>query len=114
MRHHYYGGQKLIEHYKIMGPVKAAPEAVVHEHASEPGPQYIRIHAVSPGPIPTRVAAGIDHFDKPLEHAAQRAPQPHRVNVDEVGAVAAGPSSDWARRMTANVVFVDGGSRIMG
>ena len=86
----------------------------MRELASELGAQGIRVHALSPGPIMTRAASGIDHFDELLEHTAQRAPQHHLVTIDEVGAVAAGLVSDWARRMTGNVVFVDGGSHIMG
>lgn len=110
----FYGGQKVIEHYNIMGPVKAALEAVVRELASELGAMGIRVHALSPGPIKTRAASGIEHFDELLEHAAQRAPRHHLVTIEEVGGVAAGLVSDWARCMTGNVVFVDGGSHIMG
>lgn len=109
----YYGGEKVVEHYRIMGPVKAALEAVVRELAAALGPQGIRVHALSPGPILTRAASGIEHFDELLEQAARRAPQHHLVTIDDVGAVAAGLVSDWARRMTGNVVFVDGGSHVM-
>lgn len=110
----YYGAQKVIEHYNVMGPVKAALEAVVRELAVELGPQGIRVHALSPGPIPTRAASGIAHFDDLLAQAVQRTPQRRVVTIDEVGAVAAGLVSDWSRGMTGNVVFVDGGWHVLG
>jgi enoyl-[acyl-carrier protein] reductase I len=109
----YYGAQKVIEHYNIMGPVKAALESVVRELAVELGPQGIRVHALSPGPILTRAASGIEHFDELLEHAAADSPEHHLVTIDDVGGVAAGLVSDWARRMTGNVVFVDGGAHVI-
>jgi enoyl-[acyl-carrier protein] reductase I len=110
----YYGAQKVIAHYNLMGPVKAALEAVVRELAVELGPQGIRVHALSPGPIPTRAASGIAHFDDLLAQAVQRTPQRRVVTIDEVGAVAAGLVSDWSRGMTGNVVFVDGGWHVLG
>jgi enoyl-[acyl-carrier protein] reductase I len=110
----YYGAEKVMAHYNIMGPVKAALESVVRGLASELGPQGIRVHALSPGPIQTRAASGIEHFDELLAHAAITSPQHQVVTIDDVGAVAAGLVSDWARRMTGNIVFVDGGCHIMG
>jgi enoyl-[acyl-carrier protein] reductase I len=104
----------VIEHYNIMGPVKAALEAVVRQLSAEVGSKGIRVHALSPGPILTRAASGIEHFDDLLEQAALRAPEHHLVTINDVGSVAAGLVSDWARRMTGNVVFVDGGSHVMG
>jgi enoyl-[acyl-carrier protein] reductase I len=110
----YYGAQKVVAHYNIMGPVKAALEAVVRELATELGPKGIRVHALSPGPILTRAASGIEHFDKLLAQAAERAPRHQRVTIADVGAVAAGLVSDWSRGMTGNVVFVDGGFHVLG
>lgn len=110
----YYGAQKVVEHYNIMGPVKAALEAVVRELATELGPKGIRVHALSPGPILTRAASGIEHFDKLLAQAAERAPHHQLVTIADVGAVAAGLVSDWSRGMTGNVVFVDGGFHVLG
>jgi enoyl-[acyl-carrier protein] reductase I len=110
----YYGAQKVIDHYNIMGPVKAALESVMRQMAVEFGPQGIRVHALSPGPILTRAASGIDHFDELLEQVAQHSPQHHLVSIDDVGSVAAGLVSDWSLHMTGNVVFVDGGCHVLG
>lgn len=109
----YYGAQKVVGHYNLMGPVKAALEASVRTLATELGPQGIRVHALSPGPILTRAASGIEHFDDLLEQAARMAPLHHLVTIDDVGSAAAGLVGDWARRMTGNVVFVDGGSHVL-
>lgn len=110
----YYGAQKVIGHYNLMGPVKAALEAVVRQLAMELGPRHIRVHALSSGPIRTRAASGIAAFDELLDQAAQRSPEHTLVSIEEVGAVAAGLVSDWARDMTGNVVFVDAGYHIVG
>lgn len=110
----YYGAQKVVDHYNIMGPVKAALEAVVRELATELGPKGIRVHALSSGPILTRAASGIEHFDELLAQAAGRAPQHQLVTIADVGAVAASLVSDWSRGMTGNVVFVDGGLHVLG
>jgi enoyl-[acyl-carrier protein] reductase I len=110
----YYGAQKVIGSYGIMGPVKAALESSVRYLAVELGPRRIRVHAVSPGPIKTRAATGIDHFDALLEQAAQRAPEHQLVDIDDVGAVTAMLLTDAARGMTGNVAFVDAGYHIVG
>ena len=110
----YYGAQKVVDHYGLMGPVKAALESVVRYLAAELGPSGIRVHAVSPGPIKTRAASGIGQFDELLSDAASRAPQRQLVNIADVGAVTAMLCSDAARALTGNVIFVDGGYHIMG
>jgi enoyl-[acyl-carrier protein] reductase I len=110
----YYGGQKVIDHYNVMGPVKAALEAVVRALAVELGRQNIRVHALSPGPLLTRAASGIEDFDKLLEKAAREAPLRRPLTIDDVGKVAAGLASDWAQCMTGNILFVDGGYHVLG
>ena len=110
----YYGAQKVVDHYGLMGPVKAALESVVRYLAAELGPSGIRVHAVSPGPIKTRAASGIGQFDELLSDAASRAPQRQLVSIADVGAVTAMLCSDAARALTGNVIFVDGGYHIMG
>ena len=110
----YYGAQKVIDHYGIMGPVKAALEATVRYLAAELGPAGIRVHAVSPGPIKTRAASGIGDFEQLLDEAASRAPQHQLVTIADVGAVTAMLCSDAARALTGNVTYVDAGYHVMG
>jgi enoyl-[acyl-carrier protein] reductase I len=110
----YYGAEKVIEHYNVMGPVKAALESTVRYMAHELGPKGIRVHAISPGPIRTRAASGIDRFDELMEQAAARAPVRHLVTVDEVGRVTAFLATPAARRITGGTVYVDGGYNVMG
>jgi enoyl-[acyl-carrier protein] reductase I len=110
----YYGAQKVVANYGIMGPVKAALESTVRYLADELGPKGIRVHAVSPGPIRTRAASGIGNFEALLDDAARRAPQHQLVTIRDVGVTAAMLFSDAARALTGNVVFVDGGYHVMG
>ena len=110
----FYGAEKVVEHYNLMGPVKAALESAVRYMAAELGPKGIRVHAISPGPLATRAASGIDRFDELLERAAARAPTHHLVTIDDVGAMAACLVSDSARAMTGATAYVDGGYNIVG
>jgi enoyl-[acyl-carrier protein] reductase I len=110
----FYGGRKVVEHYNLMGPVKAALEMSVKYMASELGPQRIRVHAISPGPLRTRAASGIDRFDELLEAAAQKAPQQQLVSIEDCGALAGFLVSDAAASMTGSTFFVDGGYHIIG
>jgi enoyl-[acyl-carrier protein] reductase I len=110
----FYGAEKVVEHYNLMGPVKAALESAVRYMAAELGPKGIRVHAISPGPLATRAASGIDGFDELLERAATRAPTHHLVTIDDVGAMAACLVSDAARAMTGATAYVDGGYHIVG
>ena len=70
----YYGADKVVAHYNVMGPVKAALEAAVRYMAVEVGPKHIRVNALSPGPVATRAASGIEHFDELLERRPRRLP----------------------------------------
>ena len=109
----FYGAERVVEHYNLMGPVKAALESAVRYMAAELGPKGIRVHAISPGPLKTRAASGIEAFDELLERAARRAPKHDLVTIDDVGAVAACLVSDAARAMTGNTAYVDGGYHIV-
>jgi enoyl-[acyl-carrier protein] reductase I len=110
----YYGAEKVIEHYNLMGPVKAALESAVRYLAFELGPKGIRVHAISPGPIATRAASGIDHFDQLLERAASRAPAGRLVSIEDVGLTTAFLATDYAKLMTGETIHVDGGYHIVG
>ena len=90
----YYGAEKVIEHYNVMGPVKAALESAVRYVASEFGPKGIRVDAISTGPVKTRAASGLDHFDDLLELAAKRAPAKSLVSIEDVGMATAVPATD--------------------
>ncbi|PKU26128.1 enoyl-ACP reductase FabI [Telmatospirillum siberiense] len=109
----FYGGRKVVEHYNLMGPVKAALEISVKYMAAELGGEGIRVHALSPGPLRTRAASGIDRFDEMLEQAALRAPQHQLVSIEDCGAVAGFLVSDAAKAMTGSTFFVDGGYHIV-
>lgn len=108
----YYGGEKVVDNYNIMGPVKAALEAVVRNLAVELGPRQIRVNALSPGPLRTRAGSGIAHFDALVDAARDRAPEQALVTVADVGDVAAMLASDGARCVTGEVVHIDGGLHV--
>lgn len=110
----YYGAEKVVEDYNLMGPVKAALESVTRYMAAELGPKKIRVHAVSPGPLKTRAASGITRFDELMEKAAERAPKRHIVDIEDVGYTAAFLVSDAASALTGNVTYVDAGYHIIG
>ena len=110
----YYGADKVVAHYNVMGPVKAALEAAVRYTAVDLGRKKIRVNALSPGPVATRAASGIEHFDKLLEQAVKRAPEHSLVTIDDVGALAAFLVSDDAKAITGNISYVDAGYHIVG
>lgn len=108
----YYGSQKVVDQYNIMGPVKAALEAATREVATEVGPQGIRANVLSPGPIATRAASGIEHFDELMQDARDHAPEQRLVTIDEVGEMAAFLASDRASGVTGTICYVDGGRHV--
>jgi enoyl-[acyl-carrier protein] reductase I len=109
----YHGAQKVVPNYNVMGPVKAALEAVCRYLAYELGPKGIRVHPISPGPLKTRAASGLKDFDLMLNEAVQRAPVGELVDIMDVGFACAFLATDYARRMTGDTVYVDGGVNIM-
>jgi enoyl-[acyl-carrier protein] reductase I len=109
----FFGAQKVVENYNLMGPVKAALESSVRYLAAELGPKGIRVHAISPGPLKTRAASGLAAFDELLNRAADKAPARALVGLDDVGAATAYLATDAAHLITGNTVFIDGGYNIM-
>lgn len=105
----YYGSDKVVKNYNIMGPVKAALESSVRYMAAELGERDIRVYAVSPGPLRTRAASGIDHFDELIDMARTRAPGHRLVDIAEVGRVVAFLVGGAASGMTGDIIYVDAG-----
>jgi enoyl-[acyl-carrier protein] reductase I len=109
----YYGANKVVANYNVMGPVKAALEAVCRYLAFELGPKGIRVHAVSPGPLKTRAASGLKDFEQLLIDAAERAPIGELVDIMDVGYACTYLCTPYARRITGDTVYVDGGVHIV-
>ncbi|HVE10124.1 MAG TPA: enoyl-ACP reductase FabI [Paraburkholderia sp.] len=109
----YHGANKVVPNYNVMGPVKAALEASARYLAYELGPQRIRVHAISPGPLKTRAASGLKDFDLMLAEAAERAPLGELVDIMDVGFTCAFLATPYARRLSGETVYVDGGVHIM-
>lgn len=110
----YYGSQKIIQNYNLMGVVKAALESAVRYLAYELGEKNIRVNAISPGAIKTRAASGIRNFYEYIEAEEKRSPLHRLVNIENVGNLAAFLASDAAIDITGQVFYVDSGYSIMG
>lgn len=109
----YYGAERVVENYNIMGVAKAALESAVRYMAAELGPKGIRVHAISPGPLATRAASGIPEFDALLDKAKRKAPARQLVSIDDVGVATAFLAHDAAKLMTGQVLYIDGGYHII-
>ncbi|HVP61763.1 MAG TPA: enoyl-ACP reductase FabI [Myxococcaceae bacterium] len=109
----YYGANRVVPNYNVMGPVKAALEASCRYLAYELGTSGIRVHAISPGPLKTRAASGLKDFELLLNEAAQRAPLGELVDIMDVGFACAYLATPFARRITGGTVYVDGGTNIV-
>ncbi len=105
----YLGADEAVPHYGLMGPVKAALESLVRYMAMELGPNKIRVHAVSPGPVPTRAASGIAAFDQLMQHAVDKSPLGRLVSLDEVAQLCAFLCTDASSGMTGQTIYVDAG-----
>lgn len=110
----YLGADEVVPSYGLMGPVKAALESSVRYLAAELGPQGISVNAVSPGPVATRAASGLPHFDELLQRSRERAPLRRLVDIAEVGALCRFLVSPPGRALTGNVLYVDAGLHILG
>ena len=109
----YYGANRVVPNYNVMGPVKAALEAVCRYLAFELGPRGIRVHAISPGPLKTRAASGLKDFELLLNEAAHKAPLGELVDIMDVGFACAYLATPFAHRITGGTVYVDGGANIV-
>src|SRR5262249_23691414 len=110
----YYGAEKVVPNYNVMGVAKAALEASTRYLASDLGPRGIRVNAISAGPIKTVSAMGVADFGALLDTMAQKAPLRRNVDQGDVGNAAAFLLSDLARGITGQTLFVDAGYNIMG
>ncbi|HVP64177.1 MAG TPA: enoyl-ACP reductase [candidate division Zixibacteria bacterium] len=109
----YYGSEKVVPGYNLMGVAKAALESTVRYLASSVGPKNIRVNAISAGPIKTLAARGIGGFTDMLKVNAERAPLKRNVTQEEVGDLAAFLAADTAAAITGEVIHVDCGSNIV-
>ncbi|MFT0891647.1 enoyl-ACP reductase FabI [Pseudochelatococcus sp. G4_1912] len=109
----FYGAEKVVEHYNLMGPIKAALEATSRALAAELGPKGITVNTLSPGPMLTRAASGLGDFGALLQSAAERSPLRRLATIDDVGALAAFLASDLARNITGETIHIDAGFHII-
>lgn len=110
----FYGAEKVVTHYNLMGPVKAALESSVKYLAAELGKQHIRINTISTGPVKTRAASGLTDFDKLMEEAARKAPLHQLVTLEQIGEMASFLVSDNAQQVTGQTIYVDAGYHVNG
>ena len=110
----FYGAERVVDHYNLMGPVKAALQSAMQYLAHELGPSGIRVNAISAGPIVTRASSGITHFSKLTDEVVKKAPLRRTVTTDEVGKVALFLVSDLASGVTGEIIHVDSGHHIEG
>ncbi|HEX2663031.1 MAG TPA: enoyl-ACP reductase [Candidatus Acidoferrum sp.] len=110
----YYGSEKVVPNYNVMGVAKAALEATVRYLANDLGPKAIRVNAISAGPIKTLAARGIANFSEMLKTQTERAPLKRNVDPGEVGNTAAFLLSDAGSGITGEIIYVDCGYNIMG
>jgi len=110
----YLGAVRTFSGYNVMGLAKASLEANVRYLANNLGPEGIRVNAISAGPIKTLAASGIGGFQKILSHVENNAPLRRNVSIEEVGNTAAFLSSELARGITGEVLYVDSGFNIVG
>lgn len=110
----YYGAEKVIPNYNVMGVAKASLEASTRYLAYDLGPKKIRVNCISAGPMNTLAARGIGGFTKMLDHNKEHAPLKRNVEPSELGSTGAFLASDGAAAITGQVIYVDCGYQIMG
>ena len=110
----YYGAERVMPHYNVMGVAKASLEACTRYLAYDLGPQKIRVNCISAGPVNTLAARGIAGFNEMLKHYEARAPLKRNVTAEELGATGLFLATEGAAAITGQVLYVDGGYQIMG
>jgi enoyl-[acyl-carrier protein] reductase I len=110
----YYGAEKVVPHYNVMGVAKAALEASVRYLAYDLGPKKIRVNAISAGPVNTLAARGISGFSSMLSHYEQHAPLRRNITLEELGAMGVFLASDGGAGVTGQTLYVDSGYSVMG
>jgi enoyl-[acyl-carrier protein] reductase I len=110
----YFGAEKVMPNYNIMGVAKASLECSVRYLAYSLGPRNIRVNAISAGPIKTLAARGVSGFGDMLKAGAERSPMKRNVEVKEVGSTALFLASDLSTGITGETIYVDCGYNIMG
>ncbi|GAC1431273.1 MAG: enoyl-ACP reductase [Terriglobales bacterium] len=110
----YYGAEKVVPHYNVMGVAKAALECTVRYLAYDLGKRNIRVNAISAGPIKTLAARGISGLSDMMKSHAERAPLKRNVDVNEVGSTGVFLASDASSGITGEIIYVDCGYNIMG
>ncbi|MBK28802.1 MAG: enoyl-[acyl-carrier-protein] reductase FabI [Verrucomicrobiales bacterium] len=110
----YYGAEKVVKHYNVMGVAKAALEASTRYLASDLGVQNIRVNCISAGPVNTLAARGIAGFSEMLKHYDEHAPLRRNVTHEELGQTGVFLASDGGAAITGQVIYVDCGYQIMG
>ena len=110
----YYGSEKVVPHYNVMGVAKASLEASTRYLAYDLGPRKIRVNCISAGPVNTLAARGISGFMSMLKHYQERAPLKRSCDSAELGETGVFLASDGAAAITGQVIYVDGGYQIMG
>ena len=110
----YYGAEKVVPHYNVMGVAKASLEACTRYLAYDLGPKRIRVNCISAGPVNTLAARGISGFGEMVKHYEEHAPLKRNVLPDELGATGLFLASDGAAAITGQVIYVDSGYQIMG
>jgi enoyl-[acyl-carrier protein] reductase I len=110
----YYGAEKVVAHYNVMGVAKAALEASVRYLAADLGPEGVRVNAISAGPVRTLAAAGIAGFKRMYGSFADVAPLRSNITIEDVGKTALWLASDLSSAVTGEVIYVDGGFNVLG
>ncbi len=110
----YYGAHKVINHYNVMGPIKAALESSVMYLAKELGDDKIRINAISAGPVATRAASGLQDFSQLMAKSVENAPIHELISIEQIGDLASFLVSDSAKFITGQTIYIDSGYNIMG